>query len=143
MCYKKTPNRKPKTPPSTTTTDSRPEIDHVRWDKAMKCQRERDQSVVTFPLTLVGVVPKLPRVQVPKSDIWVEDSDSDAIMCLHDCRGKFCLKRFAEDCTRQLGPRLIVISQRDEEAIWQTMITHGVPNSGFGELPSTDIDEVL
>lgn len=53
VCYEKNLRRKPKTPPSTSVTDSLPKIEHVRWVKAMNCQRQRDQSVVTFPLTLV------------------------------------------------------------------------------------------
>lgn len=138
VCYKKNLNQKPNPHPSTSITIKAQWSPYDgRWASAMNCQREQDRSAVSFPLTLVGT-----HNSVPREDAWIEDSDNDAIMCLHNCRGNFCFKRFANKCARQLGQGAIVVSQRDEQAVWQTMTAYGTPNNGFGESPSMDLDEV-
>lgn len=139
VCYKKNLNQKPNSHPSTSITQKAQWSPYGgRWASAMNCQREQDRSAVSFPLTLVGT-----HTSVPREDAWIEDSDNDAIMCLHNCRGNFCFKRFANKCARQLGQGAMVVSQKDEQAVWQTMTAYGTPNNGFGESPSMDLDEVV
>lgn len=143
-CYKKNPKANSRPPPSTFATDRVQWIQYEGcWARAMNCQREQDHSAVSFPLNLVGSMTHLPQESKPRMDVWIEDSDHDAIMCLHDCRENFCFKRFANKCARQLGQGAIVVARRDEEAIWQTMVNYGIPGNGFGESSSMEVDEVL
>lgn len=158
-CYQKNLSKKPQSFSSTPFGEKRKLVKRKgRWEGPLNCQRERDHSAVSFPLTLAGPLMKYPPGgSCPSDDAWVEDCDNDAIMCLHDC-GEFCIKRFAVKCAKQLKQRTreqleqgvikpkeipLVISQRDEEGIWQTMINYGTPNNSFGESSLMDIDEVL
>ncbi|KAH8764847.1 hypothetical protein F5883DRAFT_103074 [Diaporthe sp. PMI_573] len=160
VCYKKNSNNKHKTPSSTSFAKKSLIIRREgRWEAPLDCQRERDHSTVSFPLTLAGTMAMPPLRYGLTSDAWLEDSDNDAIMCLHDCRsgGNFCYRRFAVRCANQLKQSIkqldqgitepehmpLVISQRDEEAIWQAMVGYGVPNNGFSESSLMDIDEVF
>lgn len=161
MCYKRNPDLKPETPhlQSTSNNSQGAQVREGCFRDVLKCRRERDYSVVTFPLYLVGTVARLPGASVPTIYSWIEDSDGDAIMCLHDCGGQFCFKRFADKWVKHYLAKTIeqveqrrytgvekislVITQRDEEAIWQTMVSYNTPNNGFGESQSMDIDEVL
>lgn len=158
VSYQKNPNKKPQTSSSTPYGEKWKLIKRKgRWEGPLNCQRERDHSAVSFPLNLAGTLIKGPPGYYPSNDAWMEDSDHDAIMCLHDC-GEFCFKRFAVKCAKQLKQRTreqleqgvhkpeeipLVISQREEQCIWQTMINYGTPNNGFGESSLMDIDEVL
>lgn len=159
VCYRKNPSKKPQTSTSTPYGEKWKLLKcKGRWEEPLNCQRERDHSAVSFPLTLAGTLIKCPPgYSVPSYDAWIEDSDKDAIMCLHDC-GEFCINRFAVKCAKQLKQRTreqleqgvikpkeipLVIPQRDEEGVWQTMINYGTPNNGFGESSLMDIDEVL
>lgn len=111
--------------------------------REMKCQREQDRSEVSFPLTLVARLKEATQDLTPWEDAWIEDSGNDAIMCLHDCMDNFCFKRFALKCAKQLKQEAIVVSQRDEEAIRQTMVSYGIPGNGFIESPFMEVDEVF
>lgn len=145
VCYKKNSNGKSKPNPSTSVTDK----DH--WTqfqfqgrvRAMNCKREQDHSAVSFPLQLVGIQTKSSQGSKPSGDVWIEDLDGDAIMCQHDCRENFCFKRFANKYAKQLSQGGIVISRRDEEAIWKLMTSYGIPNNGFGQSSEMEIDEVF
>lgn len=160
VCFKKNPSKRQNNAASTLFTKKSLTVRREgRWETPFDCQRERDQSAVSFPLTLVGTMALTSQEYGLTSNSWFEDSDHDAIMCLHDCRsgGNFCCRRFAVKCANQLKQSIrqpnpgvtntehatLVISQRDEEALWQTMISYGVPNNGFGESTLMDIDEVL
>lgn len=160
VCYKKNPNKRQSTPTPTFSAKKSLRIRRDgRWETRLDCQRERDQSAVSFPLTLAGTMATPPMQYGVTSNAWLEDSDHDAIMCLQDCRsgGNFCCKRFAVNCANQLkqsiGPldrrvtqpehAAIVISQRDEEGLRQTMFTYGLPSNAFGESSLMDIDEVF
>lgn len=160
VCYKKNPNKRQSNPAPTFTTQRSLTIRREgRWETPFDCQRERDQSAVSFPLTLAGTMALPPLEYGFTSNAWLEDSDHDAIMCLHDCRsgGNFCCRRFAVKCANQLKQSVqqlnpgvanpahatLVISQRDEEALRQTMISYGVPNNRFGESAFMDVDEVF
>lgn len=160
VCYKKNPRQRQKTPPAKLFTKSSLRIRRGgRWETPLKCHRERNQSAVSFPLTLAGTMALPPLEYEFTSNVWIEDSDHDVIMCLHDCRsgGNFCCRRFAVKCAnqlkqsvQQLNPGItnseyatLVISQRDEEALRQTMISYGVLNNSFGESTLMDVDEVF
>lgn len=135
VCYKNNPKEKPDVHAlSFFSTTGR-----ITGTIALKGVRVRDHSIVEFPLSFVGAHTKWPGEQASNIDVWIEDSDGDAIMCLHDCRGGFCFERLAHSFT---GPRWpILISQREEQAIWQTMTAYGTPNNGFGGLMPMDLDE--
>ncbi|KAG8159584.1 hypothetical protein KVR01_010221 [Diaporthe batatas] len=161
VCYKKNPNKRQNNPARISFTQKSLTMTvrrEGRWEMPLDCQRERGQSAVSFPLRLAGTMALPPQEYGLTSNAWLEDSDHDAIMCLHDCRsgGNFCCRRFAVKCanqlkqgTRHLHPGVtnpeqarLVISQRDEEALRQTMSSYGVPSNGFGQPMLMDIDEV-
>lgn len=135
-CYKKTPNQRRNKHSSTPVAEGVKTTQ--RWSKILNCQRERDQSEVTFPLFLVG---RSSTDLAPRFDAWLEDYQNDVVMCLHDCRGDFCFKLFANKCAKQLRRGKIVISQKDEEAIWKALRSNGVPTVGYGEKTGMDVDE--
>lgn len=149
MCYKKYFNRKSTPPPSTSDAEealwvrANNDIFEALWMREMKCQREKDRSEVSFPLTLVARFKQATQDLTPWEDAWIEDSGNDAIMCLHDCRDNFCFKRFAAKCAKQLKQDAIVVSQRDEEAVRQAMVNYGIPGNGFGESSLMEVDEVF
>lgn len=144
VCYKKNSNGKSNPNLSMSVTDN-PKWTQFqgRGVRAMNCKREQDHSAVSFPLQLVGISTKSSQESKPRADAWIEDLDNDAIMCQHDCRESFCFKRFANKCAKQLSQGGIVVSRRDEEAIWETMINYGIPNNGFGQSSAMEIDEVF
>jgi hypothetical protein len=159
-CYKKHPNKKQKSPSPTLFPKKSLIIKPGgHWEMPLNCQRDRGHSTVSFPLTLAGTMATPPLPYGLSSDAWIEDSDNDAIMCLHDCRsgGNFCYKRFAVKCANQLKQSIqqldqrvtepahapLVVSQRDEGAIRHAIIGYGVRNNGSGESSLMDIDEVF
>lgn len=113
----------------------------IMWNLALTGERERDHSIVAFPLAVAGTLTKLPGEQASNIDAWIEDSDGDAIMCLHDCKGGFCFECFAHKCAQRLPQGPFLVSEREEQAIWQTITAYATPSNGFGEPLSMDLDK--